>query len=159
MRNNRPFIFTNIRQQEGVDEIINWIKTSVLLENIQWGFLYVQSIQPYIRIEFNCEFTWWANYNRRCVFYSTFKDNETFFKNNWLLIMLISVSAGLMSGDAQLLNLHIKKIAKLNWLANLMKKFIIWMKVLLIVKLIYKLIKMRVFYIIHCQFFLLKIQI
>lgn len=35
MRNNRPFIFTNIRQQEGVDEIINWIKTSVLLENIQ----------------------------------------------------------------------------------------------------------------------------
>lgn len=35
MRDNRPFIFTNIRQQEGVDEIINWIKTSVLLENIQ----------------------------------------------------------------------------------------------------------------------------
>lgn len=35
MRNNRPFIFTNIRQQESVDEIINWIKTSVLLENIQ----------------------------------------------------------------------------------------------------------------------------
>lgn len=35
IRNNRPFIFTNIRQQEGVDEIINWIKTSVLLENIQ----------------------------------------------------------------------------------------------------------------------------
>ena len=35
MRNNRPFNFTNIRQQEGVDEIINWIKTSVLLENIQ----------------------------------------------------------------------------------------------------------------------------
>lgn len=35
MRNNRPFIFTNIRQQEGVDEIINWIKTSVLIENIQ----------------------------------------------------------------------------------------------------------------------------
>lgn len=35
MSNNRPFIFTNIRQQEGVDEIINWIKTSVLLENIQ----------------------------------------------------------------------------------------------------------------------------
>lgn len=35
MRNNRPFIFTNIRQQEGVDEIINWIKTSVLLEYIQ----------------------------------------------------------------------------------------------------------------------------
>ena len=35
MRNNRPFIFTNISQQEGVDEIINWIKTSVLLENIQ----------------------------------------------------------------------------------------------------------------------------
>lgn len=35
MRNNRPFIFTNIRQQEGVDKIINWIKTSVLLENIQ----------------------------------------------------------------------------------------------------------------------------
>lgn len=35
MRNNRPFIFTNIRQQEGVDEIISWIKTSVLLENIQ----------------------------------------------------------------------------------------------------------------------------
>ena len=34
-RNNRPFIFTNIRQQEGVDEIINWIKTSVLRENIQ----------------------------------------------------------------------------------------------------------------------------
>lgn len=35
MRNNRPFIFTNIRQQEGVDEIINWIKNFVLLENIQ----------------------------------------------------------------------------------------------------------------------------
>ena len=35
MRNNRPFIFTNIRQQEGVDEIMNWIKTSVLLEYIQ----------------------------------------------------------------------------------------------------------------------------
>lgn len=42
-------------------------------------------------------------------FTAPLKITKPFFKNNWLLIMLISVSAGLMSGDAQLLNLHIKK--------------------------------------------------
>lgn len=32
MRGDKPFIFTNIRSDEGIDEVINWIKQNVLLE-------------------------------------------------------------------------------------------------------------------------------
>lgn len=32
MRNDRPFIFTNIRGNEGIDDVIAWIKKNVLLE-------------------------------------------------------------------------------------------------------------------------------
>lgn len=35
MRNERPFIFTNLRSGEGVDAVIQWIKSSVLLEDIK----------------------------------------------------------------------------------------------------------------------------
>lgn len=34
MRGQRPFIFTNIRGNENVDKVIQWIKESVLLEGI-----------------------------------------------------------------------------------------------------------------------------
>lgn len=33
MRGNKPFIFTNLRSLEGVDEVIDWIKKNVLLED------------------------------------------------------------------------------------------------------------------------------
>ncbi|WP_304608229.1 urease accessory protein UreG [Pontibacter qinzhouensis] len=33
MRGERPFIFTNLMKLEGLDEVINWIKTYALLEN------------------------------------------------------------------------------------------------------------------------------
>lgn len=33
MRGDRPFIFTNLRELEGVDEVIQWIKRNVLLED------------------------------------------------------------------------------------------------------------------------------
>ncbi len=32
MRGDKPFIFTNIRGEEGIDEVIKWIKHNVLLE-------------------------------------------------------------------------------------------------------------------------------
>lgn len=32
MRGNRPFLFTNIRDLDGTDKVIQWIKTNVLLE-------------------------------------------------------------------------------------------------------------------------------
>ena len=32
MRGERPFMFTNIRGDQGVDEVVRWIKRSVLLE-------------------------------------------------------------------------------------------------------------------------------
>lgn len=32
MRGDKPFIFTNIRSDEGINEVINWIKHNVLLE-------------------------------------------------------------------------------------------------------------------------------
>ena len=32
MRGSRPFLFTNIRDKDGVDAVIQWIKTKVLLE-------------------------------------------------------------------------------------------------------------------------------
>lgn len=35
MRGNRPFIFTNIRQGEHVDDVIAWIKKNVLLEDMK----------------------------------------------------------------------------------------------------------------------------
>lgn len=35
MRDNRPFIFTNIRQGEHVDDVIAWIKKNVLLEDMK----------------------------------------------------------------------------------------------------------------------------
>lgn len=34
MRGDRPFIFTNIRENEHVDEVIRWIKENVLLEGM-----------------------------------------------------------------------------------------------------------------------------
>lgn len=34
MRGQRPFIFTNIRGNENVDKVIQWIKESVLLEGM-----------------------------------------------------------------------------------------------------------------------------
>lgn len=34
MRGARPFLFTNIMKGEGVDEVIEWIKHDVLLENL-----------------------------------------------------------------------------------------------------------------------------
>ena len=35
MRGDRPFVFTNIRNLEGVDKIVNWIKNDVLLEGLK----------------------------------------------------------------------------------------------------------------------------
>jgi urease accessory protein len=32
MRGERPFIFTNIRESEGIEQVISWIKKNVLLE-------------------------------------------------------------------------------------------------------------------------------
>lgn len=37
MRGDRPFIFTNIRGNEGVDNVISWIKSDVLLEGYEAG--------------------------------------------------------------------------------------------------------------------------
>lgn len=34
MRDEKPFIFTNIRETVGVDDVINWIKKDVLLEGV-----------------------------------------------------------------------------------------------------------------------------
>ena len=34
MRDDKPFMFTNIRGMEGVHEVANWIKTNVLLEGL-----------------------------------------------------------------------------------------------------------------------------
>lgn len=34
MRDGRPFIFTNLMSLEGVDDVINWIKRSALLEDL-----------------------------------------------------------------------------------------------------------------------------
>lgn len=34
MRGDRPFVFTNIRDNEGIDTVINWIKKNVLLEGM-----------------------------------------------------------------------------------------------------------------------------
>ncbi len=35
MRGNRPFLFTNLMTQEGVQDIIEWIRHSVLLEDLK----------------------------------------------------------------------------------------------------------------------------
>ncbi len=35
MRGERPFLFTNIRDYEGVDKVIEWIKTQVLFEDMK----------------------------------------------------------------------------------------------------------------------------
>lgn len=34
MRRNRPFLFTNIREREGVQRIVEWIKSDILLEGM-----------------------------------------------------------------------------------------------------------------------------
>ena len=34
MRGDRPFQFTNIRGDENVDKVVEWIKKSVLLEDL-----------------------------------------------------------------------------------------------------------------------------
>ena len=35
MRGEKPFVFTNIRSKDGIDEVINWIKKNALLEGVQ----------------------------------------------------------------------------------------------------------------------------
>ena len=35
MRGDKPFMFTNVRGREGVDEVIKWIKSDVLLEDVK----------------------------------------------------------------------------------------------------------------------------
>ena len=35
MRNDKEFMFTNIRDLEGVDKVVNWIKENVLLEGLK----------------------------------------------------------------------------------------------------------------------------
>ncbi|WP_234118212.1 urease accessory protein UreG [Clostridium hydrogenum] len=34
MRGNKPFIFTNLNEKKGLQEVINWIKKNVLLEDL-----------------------------------------------------------------------------------------------------------------------------
>lgn len=34
MRGSKPFVFTNIRAEENIEEIVNWIKKNVLLEGV-----------------------------------------------------------------------------------------------------------------------------
>ena len=34
MRGERPFVFTDIRDDDGVDEVVAWIKKNVLLEDL-----------------------------------------------------------------------------------------------------------------------------
>lgn len=34
MRGNRPFLFTNLKEDKGTDEVIKWIKENVLLEGL-----------------------------------------------------------------------------------------------------------------------------
>lgn len=36
MRGTRPFLFTNILGNKGVDEVISWIKSNVLFEELKW---------------------------------------------------------------------------------------------------------------------------
>ena len=35
MRGERPFLFTNILKDEGVDEVIDWIRRAVLFEDLE----------------------------------------------------------------------------------------------------------------------------
>lgn len=35
MRGDKPFLFTNVRGREGVDKVINWIKSDVLFEDVK----------------------------------------------------------------------------------------------------------------------------
>ena len=35
MRGNRPFVFTNIRGDEGIDKVIDWLKKDVLMEDLK----------------------------------------------------------------------------------------------------------------------------
>lgn len=35
MRGNKPFMFTNIRDDQGVDEVVKWIKENVMLEGLK----------------------------------------------------------------------------------------------------------------------------
>ena len=35
MRGDKPFIFTNVRGKEGVAEVIKWIKSDVLFEDVK----------------------------------------------------------------------------------------------------------------------------
>ena len=34
MRDDKPFIFTNIREMDGVNDVVDWIKSNVLLEGL-----------------------------------------------------------------------------------------------------------------------------
>ena len=34
MRDDKPFVFTNIRAMDGVNDVVDWIKSNVLLEGL-----------------------------------------------------------------------------------------------------------------------------
>jgi urease accessory protein len=33
MRGSKPFVFTNLKQREGVDAVVSWIRRELLFEN------------------------------------------------------------------------------------------------------------------------------
>ena len=35
MRGDKPFMFTNIRDDQGVDEVVKWIKENVMFEGLK----------------------------------------------------------------------------------------------------------------------------
>ena len=35
MRGDRPFVFTNLKVQEGVDGVVSWIRREVLFEDVE----------------------------------------------------------------------------------------------------------------------------
>ena len=76
MRGTRPFVFTNIRGDEGVDQIVKWIKRRVLFED---GFQYGE----HWRQREKCI---WQNF---CVKYKRFcKGGENLLKGTWIYCAL-----------------------------------------------------------------------
>ena len=35
MRGKKPFLFTNIRDDKGINEVVQWLKNDVLMENLK----------------------------------------------------------------------------------------------------------------------------
>ena len=119
MRGERPFLFTNIRGDVHVDDVVSWIKENVLLE----GMLMENKFGKISRITACAALKNGKTILEDLSFTAPYKIMAPFAKENGgIQIMPLCASAGIMEGDSQEFSYHVKEGADLEVLSQSFEK-------------------------------------